>query len=119
MEFQELDQYYKNVLTLCFSKYQGIGYNELFKLGKEVYGLTRPTLSFHLKHLQKIGIIERVENKNSSLKLKPVTYRINFKTIPKNLQPIDELYNVLNQQFEAHDFDGLSTQLLKFTYERH
>jgi len=77
------------ISLLMFEK--ELGLNELFRLVKTRYGFSRPTLSFHLKHLVRKGWLHKRTERKSRSHIKPCLYSLNREMLRKQIPQMDTI----------------------------
>ena len=108
-EVPELDEYCLKILLYLASKEEKIRHNKLYReLRKHGLELSKPTLSVHLKHLYKEGLVIRKVDK----KTLAVSYQVNFRKINKfkdSLRDAAKQYNEIvkkaRKEFKAFPLD--------------
>jgi len=79
---KEEDLYCKGIIALLMVEKE-IGFNELASLVKRDYGFSRPTLSFHLKHLMRKRLVRKRKELKSRGPMKPCHYSLNMEMLRK------------------------------------
>jgi predicted transcriptional regulator len=97
---KELDDYCKNILTLLTSEKE-LGFNKPANLASEIYEFSRPTLSLHLKHLVKKGLLSKRKDRASRTHVRPHSYySLNMEAL---LEQIPQLDVVISEFKEIDD----------------
>jgi DNA-binding transcriptional ArsR family regulator len=121
MESDKEDHYCMEILTtFMIVDEKKLGFNVLAKYAKDFYHFSRPTLSHHLKHLVKKGLVTVQKNDESKLKMKPSLYSLNrtalHKYLPNAGSPAFEEFMKMDGDLSERSFKQLSWRLLQSVY---
>ncbi|MEM0095590.1 MAG: helix-turn-helix domain-containing protein [Candidatus Bathyarchaeia archaeon] len=110
MNSNQLDEYCFNILMVLYYEGKPLGFNELCQKTEKLFGFSRPTLSFHLKHLTNKGLVLKKVEKHGNLKLPTSKYEITpdvYKFVP-DVRPTLEKWERLASK---KDFKSLAESL--------
>jgi predicted transcriptional regulator len=101
----EEDIYCVEIISLLMFEKE-LGLNELFRLVKDRYGFSRPTLSFHLKHLVRKGWLHKRTERKSRSHIKPCLYSLNREMLRKQIPQMDTIMS--NYKYMDENLDKLT-----------
>ena len=106
-----LDNYCLSILTILYLEEKPLGFNELFERVSKLFGFSKPTLSMHLKHLLKENLVIKETETDSSLKLKPTRYGLNWNIVNRYVPTVSYPVKKWEELCSKKDFKTLAWHL--------
>lgn len=109
------DNYCTDIISLLMFEKE-LGLNELSRLVKKQYGFSRPTLSFHLKHLVRKGWLQKRTERKSRSHIKPCLYSLNREMLRKQIPQLDTIisdYKDIDENLDKLTVDKIAYRLVQ------